>query len=97
VTNVDTYSSGALKLYHPLVHNLELYKCRTTIAGDKFYMLHACTKLNKENLLFRRTLKQLLIKACSYSVEEYMCDILPEILTTSVVILSVVYIYIYLY
>jgi hypothetical protein len=55
-------------------HNHEIYNLRQTIAGSKYNRLPAHTKLIKDNLLFRRQLKQLLIKVCCYSVGEYMCD-----------------------
>jgi hypothetical protein len=59
---------------HQSVHNLEIYNCNPTIAGGRFYnRLPAHIKLIKDNLFYRRQLKQLLVKGCYYSVEEYMC------------------------
>jgi hypothetical protein len=72
---IHSHNTKSFLNYHQSAHNLKIYNCRPTIAGGKFYnRLPAHTKLIKDNLLFRRHLKQLLIKGCYYSVEEYMCD-----------------------
>jgi hypothetical protein len=78
--------------------------CRPTVAGGGFYnRLPAHINLIKDNLLFRRQLKQLLIKGCYYSFEEYMCVMTARnthyqyFSVISIVIFSVVYIFIYLY
>jgi hypothetical protein len=72
---VHSYNTKSALNYHQSAHNCEIYNCRPAVAGGKFYnRLPAHIKLIKDNLLFRRQLKQLLIKGCYYSVEEYMCD-----------------------
>jgi hypothetical protein len=72
---VHSYNTKSALNYRQSAHNCEIYNCRPTIAGGKFYnRLRVRIKLIKDNLLFRRQLKQLLIKGCYYSVEEYMCD-----------------------
>jgi hypothetical protein len=61
--------------YHQYVHKLEIHNSRPTIAGGKFYnKLPAYIKQNKDNGLFKRNLKQLLINGCYYSDEEFMND-----------------------
>jgi hypothetical protein len=59
--------------YHQYVHKLGIHNSRPTIAGGKFYnKLPAHIKQIKDNGLFKRKLKQLLINGCYYSVEEFM-------------------------
>jgi hypothetical protein len=60
---VHSHSTKSFLNYSQYLHNLDVYNCRPTVAGDKFYnVLHARIKLIKDNLLFRIQVKQLLIK-----------------------------------
>jgi hypothetical protein len=61
--------------YHLYVHRLGIHKSRLTIAGCKFYnKLPAYIKQIKDNPLFKRKLKQLLINGCYYSIEDFIKD-----------------------
>jgi hypothetical protein len=61
--------------YYQYVHKLGIHNSRPNIAGGKFYnKLSAYIKQIKDNGLFKRMLKQLLINGCYYSVQEFMND-----------------------
>jgi hypothetical protein len=61
--------------YHQYVHRLGIHNSRPTIAGCKFYnKLHAYIEQIKDNPLFKRKLKQLLINGCYYSIEDFIND-----------------------
>jgi hypothetical protein len=100
---IHSHNIKSILDYHQWEHNLEIYNCRPTIAGGTFYnRLPAHIKQIKDNLLFRRQLKQFLIKGCYYSVEEYMCDDFTRKTNYQYwcykdCYLTVVYIFIYLY
>jgi hypothetical protein len=52
--------------YNKYIHNLELYKSKTSVAGCIFY-----NKLPNNNQ-FKKELKNLLINRCYYSLEDHL-------------------------
>jgi rhamnose utilization protein RhaD (predicted bifunctional aldolase and dehydrogenase) len=61
--------------YHRYVHNLEFYNSKPTEAGCILYdKLPDYIKRIGNNNQFRKELKDLLIKGCYYSVEDYLSE-----------------------
>jgi hypothetical protein len=61
--------------HHQPPHNPEICNSRPAIAGCKLYnKLPAHIKLIRDDQLFKRKLKELLLKGCYYSIEEYVND-----------------------
>jgi hypothetical protein len=59
--------------YHKYVHNLELYNSKPSVTGYIFYnKLPNNIKQIEHNNQFARELKQLLIKRCYYSIQDYL-------------------------
>jgi hypothetical protein len=61
--------------YHLYVHRLGIRNSRPINAGCKFYnKLTAYIKQIKDNPLFKKEIKQLLINGCHYSIEDFIND-----------------------
>jgi hypothetical protein len=57
--------------YHRYVHNLELYNSKPSVAGCIFYNELPNIKQIRNNQ-FKKPLKDLLIKGCYHSTEDYL-------------------------
>jgi hypothetical protein len=59
--------------YDQLSHNFKIYNSRPVTAGCKLCnKLPAHTKQTRDDQLFKKRLKELLLKGCYYSTEEYI-------------------------
>jgi hypothetical protein len=65
--------------YHQLPHNLEIYNSKPATADCKLYnKLPAHIRLIRDDRLFKKKLKEIFLKGCYYSIEEYINDDFPH-------------------